>query len=114
MPGPVLGLGAHVEHDHLAARQPLLELGGGDLLDPVALAQILVGEHAHLGHMADGDVADGRPQLADPLARQPVEDPVPSRRERTSPARASTCRCCEVFATLCEISPASSSTERSP
>ena len=39
---------------------------------------------------------------------------VPSRRERTSPARASTCRCCEVLATLCEISLASSSTDRSP
>src|SRR5512146_3034006 len=39
---------------------------------------------------------------------------VPSRRDRTSPARASTCRCCEVLATLCEISPASSSTDRSP
>src|SRR6266516_1658763 len=39
---------------------------------------------------------------------------VPSRRERTSPARASTCRCWEVLATLCEISFASFSTERSP
>src|SRR5581483_11905909 len=39
---------------------------------------------------------------------------VPSRRDRTSPARASTCRCCDVLATLCEISPANSSTDRSP
>src|SRR5579859_5392206 len=39
---------------------------------------------------------------------------VPSRRDRTSPARASTWRCCEVLAALCEISPDSSSTERSP
>src|SRR5690349_13143533 len=39
---------------------------------------------------------------------------VPSRRGRTNPARASTRRCCDVLATLCEISPAISSTERSP
>ena len=77
MPGPVLGLGTDVEHDHLAARQPLLKLGGGDLLDPVPFAQILVGENAHLGHMANRDVADGGPQLADPLVGQTVEDPVP-------------------------------------
>ncbi len=39
---------------------------------------------------------------------------VPSRRERTSPARESTCKCCEVLAALWEISLAISSTERSP
>src|SRR5581483_5197636 len=39
---------------------------------------------------------------------------VPSRRDRTRPARASTCRCCDVLATVCEISAAISSTDRSP
>jgi hypothetical protein len=68
---PILWLGAHVEHDHLAPRQPFLELGGGDLLHPVSLAQILLGEHAHLGDVTDGDVADGSPEITHPLACEP-------------------------------------------
>jgi hypothetical protein len=35
MPGPVLGLRPHVEHDDVAPRQPLVKICGGKLLDPV-------------------------------------------------------------------------------
>ena len=52
-----------------------LELRRRELLDPVALAEVLVGEHAHLGDVPGGDVAHRRPQLGDAIARQPVDDP---------------------------------------
>ena len=70
----VLGLRAHIEHDHVAARQPLLELVRRELLHLIALAQVLVGKHADLGHVPDGHVAHSRPEIPDALAREPVED----------------------------------------
>ena len=73
----VLGRRAHVEHDDLVARHPLLQLLCRKLFDAVAVAQVLVGQHRHLGDMADGDVADGRPELSDAVACQPVENASP-------------------------------------
>src|SRR5581483_10755320 len=73
--GAVLPLRPDVEDDHVAACEPLLELLGGERLHPVALAQVLIGEHRHLGHVADGDVTHRRPELGDAVAREPVIDP---------------------------------------
>src|SRR5262245_13391849 len=72
--GPVLGPRPHVEEDHVAAGEALLELVGRELLDFAAVSQILVGEDADLGDMAGCDVADRRPQVADPVTREPVVD----------------------------------------
>src|SRR5262249_51353873 len=49
-------------------------LRSGQLLDSLPLAQVLTGQAADLGNVAHGDVADRRPELADTVARQPVED----------------------------------------
>src|ERR1051325_7126509 len=85
----ILGLRPHVEDDHVPAREPPLELRGTQLLDPVPLAEVLVREHAHLGYVPDSDVADSRPQVANPLARQTVEDPRPlaTRAHQTRPCK---------------------------
>ena len=72
---PVLGLGTHVEKNHLVARQPPRELLRRNLLDLVAPAQVVLGEHADLGHLPDGDVTHQCPELPDPVAREPVDDP---------------------------------------
>jgi hypothetical protein len=42
--GAVFGLGADVEHNDLAAAEPFLQLGRGQLLDPVALSQVVACE----------------------------------------------------------------------
>ena len=65
--------GPHVEQDDVATREAARELGRGDVLHRVTLAEVLVGEHAHLGQMADGDVADRRPQLGDLVAGEAVD-----------------------------------------
>ena len=78
---------------------------GRELLDPVALAQIVVGEHLDLGH-----VLGPRRRAPPPTAHRRARSRAGSRHaspldgDRTSPACASTCRCCEVFATLWPIS----------
>ena len=75
MPRRVFPLGPDVEHDNVAARQPLPELGCGEMLDPVPPAEVLVCEHADLGQMTNGDLADRRPELGDLIAREPVDHP---------------------------------------
>ena len=114
VPGAELRLRAHIEHDHVAPLEPLLRARRPRAAPPVALAQVLVGEHATSATCRDRDVAYRRPQIRDPVARQAGRGPASPRGgcERARPAK--TCRCCEVLATLCEISPAMSSTERSP
>ena len=89
MPRPVLGLRPHVEHDHVAPRQPLLKLRGGNLLDPVPLTQVLVRQLIHLCDVAHRDIAHRRPEIAHPLARQPIEDPrpLPARANQTRPSQ---------------------------
>ena len=56
--------------------EPLAQLARRQLLDPVALAQVVVGKHVHLGDVPRRDVAHRRPELADPVARKPVDDPL--------------------------------------
>ena len=74
MTGAVLGLRPHVEHDHIAAGEPSLKLDGGQVLDLSAVAEVFVREHGDVGDVPDGDVAHGRPQVADPVAGQAVVD----------------------------------------
>ena len=59
------------------------------MLDPVPLTQVLVRQLVHLCDVSDGDIADRRPEIAHPLARQPIEDP------RPLPARANETRTSE-------------------
>ena len=88
VPRLVFGFRAHVEHDHVSPRQPLLKLRGGNMLDPVPLTQVLVRQLIHLCNVADRDIADRRPEIAHPLARQPIEDPrpLPARENETRPS----------------------------
>jgi hypothetical protein len=55
------------------------------MLDPLALTQVLVRQLIHLCDMAHRNVADSRPEIAHPLARQPIEDsrPLPTRANET-------------------------------
>jgi hypothetical protein len=55
---------------------PRLKLRRRDLLDAVALAQVFLGQHVHLGDMPRGHIADRSPQLAYPLTREPIDDPM--------------------------------------
>ena len=71
MTGAKLSLRAHVENDHVAPLQPPRKLLSRQLLHPVTLAQILVGQHRHLGDVANRRVPNGRPQLRHPVAREP-------------------------------------------
>src|SRR5512144_2588603 len=73
MPGPILGLRPDIEHDDVAARQPLLELRSRKVIN--TLDQVVVGEDAHLGHMPDGDITYGSPEISDTITRQSVVDP---------------------------------------
>src|SRR5581483_6952980 len=81
MAGAKLGLGTDVEHNHIATLEPPRELLRRELLHPVSLPQVLVGQDRHLGHMPNCDVADRRPQVRDSVAGEPVDDP------RSFPAR---------------------------
>ena len=74
-PARYSGSGPHIEHDHLAAREPLLELRGVTLLDLGPLAEVVVGQDAHLGDVPGGDIAHRGPEVADAIARKPVDDP---------------------------------------
>ena len=61
MPGPVLQLRPHIEHDDVAPRESLLQLSGRDLLDAVPLSQVLVGKDGHLGDVPSRGIAYGCP-----------------------------------------------------
>jgi hypothetical protein len=69
VPSPILGLRPYVQHHHLAARQPLGQLGRRHLLDAVPITQILARQHRHLRHMQRRHVAHRRPQIRDPVTR---------------------------------------------
>src|SRR5262249_56107540 len=72
--GCVLGGGPDVEHQDLTTGEPGGELVAADDLDPVAAAQVGVGELAQAGHMVGGHLLQGRPQPGDLVAGQRVED----------------------------------------
>src|SRR5262249_16716000 len=68
MTGAKLSLGAHIEQDDIATLEPERQLLSRQLLDPAPLAEVLVGQHRHLGHMTNRDITNRRPQLRDPIA----------------------------------------------
>src|SRR5213594_4362887 len=59
------------------------------MLDSIPLTQVLVRQLIHLCDMAHRDIADRRPEIAHPLARQPIEDPrpLPTRANETRPSQ---------------------------
>ena len=59
------------------------------MLDPVPLTQVLVRQLIHLCDVAHRDIAHRRPEIAYPLARQPIEDPrpLPARANQTRPSQ---------------------------
>ena len=83
------------------ALQPGVEFASGHRLEPVAVAEVGVGEPFDAGDVFGGDVAQRRPQLTDPVAGQRVEDPgavaAGSQEHRLGPCAR---RWCEVLATL--------------
>src|SRR5437660_12506620 len=58
------------------------------MLDSIPLTQVLVRQLIHLCDVPDRDIADRRPEIAHPLARQPIEDPrpLPARANETRPS----------------------------
>ena len=76
-PGLVLGGWTHIEHHDLAPLQAGRELVTVDDLDAVAIAEVRAGQPFDAGDVIRGDVSQRRPQLADPIAGQPVEDARP-------------------------------------
>ena len=75
VPGRVLGFGPHVEQQHLAALEASGQLLAVDELYPVPIAEVGGGQLLEAGHMFGGNIAQRRPQLTHPVARQHVEDP---------------------------------------
>jgi hypothetical protein len=76
-----LVLRPHIEKQDTPACESVDELGCRELLDLLALPEIVVGENGDLGHVPRSDVPDCSPELGYPLAREGVVDPspVPSR-----------------------------------
>ncbi len=74
MPGPVLRLGADVEHDHIPFAEPGEQLLAGHRVELGAVAEVRRGQPVELGDVLGGDVAQRRPELGDPWAAQPVVD----------------------------------------
>ena len=70
VPGCVLGLGAHVDHDDVTGGEPFGELVAADLFEPVAVAEVGGGELVEPFVVGGGHVAERRPQLADPGRRR--------------------------------------------
>ena len=61
--------------DDVTGGDPFGELVAADLLEPAAVAEVGGGELVELFVMGGGDVAQRRPQLADPVGGEPVVDP---------------------------------------
>jgi hypothetical protein len=75
--GTKLGFRPHVEKHHTSACESVDELGCRQLLDLVALAEVLVGENRDLGDVPRSDVPNCGPEFCYPRAREPVVDPAP-------------------------------------
>ncbi len=75
--GCVLGRRPNVEDEHLAALEARRQLLVVDDVYAVALPQVRAGQTLQTRDMLGGHVAQRRPQLADPLARQRVEGTSP-------------------------------------
>jgi hypothetical protein len=69
----VLRRRTYVEHDDIATAQPGCELLAGDRLHVAPVAEVRGGEAFDAGNVFCGHVAQRRPELADPVARQRVE-----------------------------------------
>lgn len=67
---------ADVEHGHVAGLEAGVELPPGDGFQAGAVADVGFGEFVDPLDVVDGDVAQRRPQITDPVRGEGVDDPV--------------------------------------
>jgi 2-polyprenyl-3-methyl-5-hydroxy-6-metoxy-1,4-benzoquinol methylase len=72
-----LGPRPDIEKHDAPALEPVDEFWRRELLDLLALAEVLVGENGHFGHVPRSDITNGGPELGYPIAREGVIDPSP-------------------------------------
>src|SRR2546427_3470321 len=74
VPGGELRLGPDVEHDHIAGPEAGRELLAAQRLEAVPVAEVGCCQRLDPSHVLSGDIPQGSPSLADPVAGQHVDD----------------------------------------
>jgi hypothetical protein len=75
MPGAVLGSRPHIEQHDTALSQPRGQLVHAHLLEVGAITEVSLGQHLNGCDVLGGNVTYRHPQIHDPIAGRPVEDP---------------------------------------